>query len=52
MKPEFDHKKHMAIAFLTGGAWIPFWALSLIVFNIKNTRIVRVINKKLEEADK
>jgi len=52
MKPEFDHKKHMAIAFLTGGAWLPFWAVLLIVFKIKNTRIVRVINKKLEEADK
>ena len=52
MKPEFNHKKHMAITFLTGGAWSPFWVASLIVFKIKNIRIVRVINKKLEEADK
>jgi len=52
MKPKFNHKKHAAIAFLTGGAWLPFWAVSLIVFKIKSTSIVRVINKKLEEADK
>lgn len=52
MSVKTAHKKHLAITFITGGAWIPFWAIAHLLTCIKNTKLVRVLSKKLDEADK
>jgi hypothetical protein len=52
MSVKTDHKKHLAITFITGGAWISFWVIAHLLTCIRNTKLARVLSKKLDEADK